>query len=160
MARTFTAPQAYIEIDNVKAGIIRDLSFNEDIGRASVKGLGDLWDVEVPAISGSGRFTIGEFFIDFSQPYMKKMLNRYGGFQGVIDTLSLGEISFSISIYKKLGVLNENDKLMTNVVNSGQVIGKLEQCFVDSQSFQLSNDGVAGFNTTGRYLLPVGFPEI
>lgn len=155
--RTFTAPKAYIEIDNIASGIIRDLSFNEDIGRASIKGLGDLWDIEVPAVSGSGRFSLGEFFIDFNQPHLKKMLNRYGGLLGVIDTLSLGEFSFSIAVYEKLGVLDEANKLVTSITASGKLVAKLDRCHLDSQGFQLANDGVAGLNSTGRYLSPVSF---
>ena len=158
--RTFTAPKAYIEIENVKAGIIKDLSFNEDIGRATVKGLGDLWDIEVPAISGSGRFTIGEFFIDFSQEGMKKMINRYGGAGKILDTLSLGELPFTISIFQKMGVMDETQRIISTVEKYGKVIAKLEGCYLDSQSFQLSNDGVAGLNSSGRYLNPVGFGQV
>ena len=158
--RTFSAPKAYIEIDNIKSGIIRDLSFNEDIGRADVKGLGDLWTLETPAVSCSGRFTIGEFFIDFKQPHLLKMLNRFGGIEGIKNTLSLGEFSFSITIYEKLGTLDVSNKLVTTVVPAGKLIASINQCYLDSQSFQLSNDSIASFNSTGRYLQPVAFSEL
>lgn len=158
--KVFSAPKAYIEINNKKAGIIRDLSFTEDIGRAEVKGLGDLADQEVPATSFKGRFTLGHFFIDFEQDNMKQMINRYGGKGKFLNTLSLGEFPFSITIYEKLtasGGRDEVNKLVTNVNITGKRIAVLNNCYLDSQSFQLSNDGIAGLNSSGRYLDPVTF---
>lgn len=164
MANTvFTAPKAHIEIDDIKVGYIRDISFNEDIGRADVKGLGSMNTQEVPAVSFTGRFTIGEFFIDFEQPAMKKIINRYGGAEAFLNTLSLGEFSFKIAIYEKMaasGGIDEVNKLVTSVNPYGKTIAVLGDCYLDSQAFSLSNDGVASFNSSGRYLTPVTFKKI
>ena len=46
----FTAPKAYIKIDNQVAGFVRNLQFAENITRANVQGLGSLLNQEVPAV--------------------------------------------------------------------------------------------------------------
>ena len=44
MARgnVYTAPKAYIKIDNEVAGYVRNLNFSENVQRANVQGLGSL----------------------------------------------------------------------------------------------------------------------
>ena len=44
----FTAPRAYIKIDNKVAGYVRNLQFAENVNRANVQGLGNLLLQEVP----------------------------------------------------------------------------------------------------------------
>ena len=154
----FTAPKAYITIDNKPAGYIRDLNFTENVQRAEVAGLGNLTNQEVPAVKQSNTFTVGEFFIDFSQPATKALLNRLGGSQAFLNTLALGEFSFSIVIYAKTVVsTDDKNKLVTEIDKTGKTIAVLRDCFVDSQSFNLTDAGIAGLNTTGRYLTPITF---
>jgi len=156
--KTFTAPKAYITIDNKPAGFIRDLSFTENIQRAEIAGLGNLTNQETPAVKQTNQFSIGEFFINFNQPATKALLNRVGGTQALLNTLSLGEFSFAITIYAKtVAGTDANNRLVTEIDKTGETIAVLRDCFTDSQSFNLSEAGIAGFNTTGRYLTPVTF---
>ena len=99
--QTFTAPKAYITIENQVAGYIRNISFTENIQRTDIRGLGNLYAIEVPAVSANNTFNVDMFFIDFSLPAVKKLLNRLGGTEALINTLSLGDLPISINIYKR-----------------------------------------------------------
>lgn len=156
--KSYTAPKAYITINNQPAGYIRDISFTENIQRAEIAGLGSLTNQEVPAVKQTNQFSIGEFFIDFEQPSTKAVLNRLGGAQALLNTLALGEFPFAIVMYSKtVKAMDTNNRLVTEVDPTGKTMAVLRDCYVDSQSFNLSEAGIAGFNTTGRYLTPVSF---
>lgn len=160
MGKVFTAPKAYITIDNKPAGFIRDLSFTENIQRAEIAGLGSLTNQETPAVKQTNQFSVGQFFIDFEQPSVKALLNRLGGAQALLNTMSLGEFPFSITIYSKTVTgVDSTNKLVTEIDKTGKTIAVLRDCYTDSQSFNLSEAGIAGINTTGRYLTPVSFKQ-
>ena len=156
MSQTFTAPKAYIKIENQVAGYIRNLTFTENIQRTGVKGLGNLYDIELPATSASNTFNVDLFFIDFKQPIVKKMLNRTGGADALLNTLSIGDLPFSINIYKKqIKSFDANTKLVTEVDKTGNEIAVLRDCHVNSQNWQLAEGGIASLGTSGQYLTPV-----
>lgn len=154
--QTFTAPKAYIMIENQPAGYIRNLTFTENIQRAEVRGLGSLYSQEVPAVSAANTFNVDMFFIDFRQPVIKKMINRLGGAQALMNTLSIGELPISINIYKKeIKSQDSNSKLITEVDKTGTEIAILRDCYIDSQNWTLAEAGIASLGTAGRYLSPV-----
>ena len=152
----FTSPKAYITIGNKSAGYIRSLTCNESIQRAEVKGLGNLTNQQVPAVGHSGTFSCDFFFIDFKQPYVKELINRTGGLEAFKNTLVLGEFPFSIVVYKKTATLiDAAAKLVVTADKTGKTIVRLDECYIDSQNFQMSEGSVASLNTSGRYLQPV-----
>lgn len=156
----YTAPKAFIKINNSPAGYIKDLSWTENIQRAEIAGIGSLVNQEVPAVKQTNQFSVGQFFIDLQTDTMKAILNRNGGSVAFLNTLILGEASFSIVMYaKKVVAKDGTTKLVTEINPEGKTIASLDDCFVDSQSFNLSEAGIAGFNTTGRYLTPVAFTD-
>jgi hypothetical protein len=158
--KVLTAPKAFISIDNKAAGYIRDLSFTENIQRAEIAGLGSLVNQETPATKQTNQFSVGEFFINFKHPSTKALLNRLGGAQALLNTLTLGEFPFSIVIYAKtIEGTDANNRLVTQIDKTGETIAVLRDCYTDSQAFNLSEAGIAGFNTTGRYLTPVTSKE-
>lgn len=152
----FSAPRAYIKIDNQVAGYVRNLQFSENIQRANVQGLGNLLLQEVPAVSYQCTFTVDQFFIDFKQPVMESMMHRLGSVQAIVDTLVLGELGFAIAIYQKtIQTQDSTTKMVTQVDPTGQTIIQLNPCFVNNQSFSLAEAGIAGYNITGIYLNPI-----
>ena len=158
--KTFTAPKAYITIEGQPAGYIRNISFTENIQRQDIRGLGNLYAQEVPAVSASNSFSVDQFFLDFSTPVMKKLLNRYGGAKAIIDTLSLGDLPISINIYKReIQTQDPTTKLVTAISPSGKEIATLRDCFIDSQNWKLAEGGIASSTSSGRYLTPVSFNE-
>jgi hypothetical protein len=158
--QTFTAPKAYITIENQVAGYVRNISFTENIQRTDIRGLGNLYAQESPAISASNTFSVDMFFIDFDRPVVKKLLNRTGGIEALINTLSLGDLPISINIYKReVKAVDTNSKLVTEVDKTGKEIAVLRNCFVDSQNWTLAEGGIASMTTSGRYLSPVAFNQ-
>lgn len=158
--QTFTAPKAYITIEGQPAGFIRNISFTENIQRQDIRGLGNLYAQEVPAVSASNTFSVDMFFLDFERPVMKKLLNRYGGVEALKNTMSLGDLPVSINVYKKeIRNMDSNTKLVTEVDAAGKEIAILRDCFLDSQNWTLAEGGIASTTASGRYLTPVSFNQ-
>lgn len=159
-SQTFSAPKAYITIENQPAGFIRNLTFTENIQRQDVRGLGNLYAQEVPAVSANNTFSIDQFFLDFETPVMKKLLNRYGGAEALKLTFANGDLPISINIYKKqISSSDPITKLVTSVDNAGKEIAILRDCFIDSQNFTIAEGGIASSSVSGRYLTPVAFNQ-
>lgn len=157
----FTAPKAYIKIDNKVAGYVRGLQFAENVQRANVQGLGNLLQQEVPPISYQCTFTVDQFFIDFKQPVIEGMIHRLGSIKSIVDTLVLGELGFAIAIYSKtIQTQDANTKMVTQVDPTGKTMCLLSPCFVNNQSFNLTDNGIAGINISGLYLNPISTLEL
>jgi len=156
--KTFTAPKAYITIDGQACGYIRNISATENIQRQDIRGLGNLYPQETPAVSASNTFNVDMFFLDFERPYMKKLLNRYGGADALRNTLSLGDLPVSINVYKKgIKTQDPTSKLVTEVDSAGAEVAILRDCYVDSQNWTLAEGGIASSSVSGRYLTPISF---
>lgn len=154
--RTFTAPKAFIKINNQVAGFVRNLSFSENIQRGNVQGLGSLTLQEAPAVLYTCQWSVGQYFISFETPVMKEMLKKFGSIAEIKNSLVLGDIAFDITVYSKTATsIDGNSKLVTEVDNTGQTIARLQNCLLNSQNFELSESGIAGYNISGIYLEPI-----
>ena len=158
---SFTAPRAYIKIDNKVAGYVRNLQFSENVARANVQGLGSLLLQEVPPVGYQCNFTVDQFFLDFKQPVLEGMMHRLGSVKAIVDTLVLGELGFALAIYAKtIQTQDANTKMVTAVDPTGQTMALLNPCFVNNQAFSLAEGGVAGYNISGIYLNPISTLEL
>lgn len=158
MARrnVYTAPKAYIKIDNEVAGYVRNLNFSENVQRANVQGLGSLTLQEAPAVVYMCQWSVSQYFISFNTPIMQKMLKKFGSIAEIKNSLVLGDIAFDITMYAKTVASEDaNSKLVTEVDNTGNTIARLQGCLVNSQSFQLQEGGIAGTDINGIYLEPI-----
>ena len=153
---TFSAPQAFIVIDGEVAGFMRNVNFTENINRADVQGLGSETSVEVPVTKIQCSLSAGFYFINFDTPIMKRILNRDTTVEGFKQSLSLGNFPTQIVVYKKtIETQDESTKIVTSIAKDGQKIAKITDFFIESQSFELSEGGLAGSNISGRYLTPI-----
>ena len=152
----YTAPKAYIKIDNEVAGYVRNLNFSENVQRANVQGLGSLTLQEAPAVVHTCQWSVSQYFISFNTPIMQKMLKKFGSIAEIKNSLVLGDIAFDITMYAKTVASEDaNSKLVTEVDNTGNTIARLQGCLVNSQSFQLQEGGIAGTDINGIYLEPI-----
>ncbi len=152
----FSAPQAYIKIDNQIAGFVRNIQATENVQRANVQGLGNLTLQEVPAVGYQCNFTVDQFFLSFKLPVVEGMIHRLGSVKAILDTLVLGELGFAIAIYRKMiSSKDEITGLVTATDPTGETICQLNPCFVNGQTFSLAEGGVAGYNVNGIYLNPI-----
>ena len=119
--RVFTAPKAFIKIDNEVAGYVRNLTFSENVQRANVQGLGSLTYQEAPPVVYTCQWSVSQYFISFNTPIMKKMLKKFGSIAEIKNSLVLGDIAFDITVYAKT-VSSEDaaTKLVTEVDNTFQ----------------------------------------
>ena len=77
------------------------------------------------------------------------------GLEAFKNTLVLGEFPFSIVIYKKTAtVIDTTAKLVTEADRTGETIIVVNECYIDSQNFQMSEGGIASYSTSGRFLQP------
>lgn len=152
----YTAPKAYIKIDNEVAGYVRNLNFSENVQRANIQGLGSLTLKEAPAVVYTCQWSVSQYFISFNTPIMQKMLKKFGSIAEIKNSLVLGDIAFDITMYAKTVASEDaNSKLVTEVDNTGNTIARLQGCLVNSQSFQLQEGGIAGTDINGIYLEPI-----
>lgn len=158
--KVFTAPKAFIKIDNQVAGYVRNLTFSENVQRANVQGLGSLTYQEAPPVVYICNWQVDQYFISFDTPVMKKMLKKFGTIAEIKNSLVLGDIAFDITVYSKtVQSEDQQTKLVTEVDNTGQTIARLQGCLLNSQSFQLSEAGLAGVNIQGIYLEPISMAK-
>lgn len=156
METVYSAPKAFIKIENQIAGYVRNLTFSENIQRVNVQGLGNLLLQEAPAVSLQGQFTVDQFFLDFKQPVMEAMMHRLGSIQAIVDTLVLGELGFSLTMYAKTIVTQDGTtKMVTESDPTGETIAQLGPCFVNTQQFTITENGIASYNVSGLYFSPI-----
>lgn len=157
--RVFTAPKAFIKIDNQVAGFVRNLTFSETIQRSNVQGLGSLTLQEAPPVAHTCNWSVGQYFISFNTPIMQKMLRKFGSIAEIKNSLVLGDIAFDITVYAKTVTSQGENKLVTEIDPTGQTIARLQKCLVNSQSFQIMEGGIAGVDIQGIYLEPVSMAQ-
>lgn len=154
--KVYTAPKAFIKIDNEVAGYVRNLNFSETIQRANVQGLGSMTLQEAPPVLYTCQWSVSQYFLSFNTPIMQKMLKKFGSIAEIKNSLVLGDIAFDITMYAKTVVSEDaQSKLVTEVDNTGETIARLQGCLLNSQSFQLQEGGVAGTDINGIYLEPI-----
>lgn len=154
--KTFSAPKAFIKIDNEVAGYVRNLTFSENIQRSNVQGLGSLTLQEAPAVLYTCQWSVSQYFISFKTPVMQKLLKKFGSIAEIKNSIVLGDIAFDITIYSKtIQSEDASTKLVTEVDNTGETIARLQGCLLNTQSFQVSEGGIAGSDVNGIYLEPI-----
>lgn len=154
--KVFSAPKAFIKIDNEVAGYCRNVNFSESIQRANVQGIGSLTYQEAPAVVYTCQWSVSQYFISFNTPVMRKLLKKFGTIAEIKNSLVLGDISFDITIYAKTIVSEDADsKLVTEVDNDGETIARLQGCLLNNVNFQIQEAGLAGSDVSGIYLEPI-----
>lgn len=158
MEKTFAAPLAAIEIGGVRVGLIRNLTFTENVQRADVQGLGALTLQEVPPVTIRCTFTADSYLIN-----LKKFGTVKDPFWPVdatnaktlVNTLLLGEKPVSIHVYRKTaGPVDPSTGLVLSEGNYER-IGVAPDCYLDSKTWNISEQTVGGKNISGRYLTPI-----
>ena len=154
---TFSAPLAAIEIGGVRVGLIKNLNFTENIQRGEIQGLGSLNLQEVPPVAIRCTFTADSYLINLKKfgtvrdPFWP--VNATDA-KSLINTLLLGEKPVSIHIYRKTA--GNVDQTTGIVISEGSFerIAVVQDCYLDSKTWNISEQTVGGKNISGRYLTP------
>lgn len=154
---TFTAPLAAIEINGVRVGLIKNLNFSENIQRGEVQGLGELNLQQVPAISMRCTFSASSYLINLKKlgtvkdPFWPVDATDY---KSLSNTLLLGEKPVSIHIYRKTaGAVDTVSGIVTSE-GSYERVAVVQDCYLDSKTWNIAEGQIGGKDITGRYLTP------
>lgn len=158
MEKTFTAPLAAIEIAGVRVGLIKTLTFTENVQRQEVIGLGSITVQEVPPTVIRCTFTADSYLIN---------LRKFGTIKDpfwpvdaadsktLVNTILLGEKPVSIHVYRKTaGTPDPATGLVTEEGNFER-IAVAGDCYLDSKTWNISEQQIGGKNISGRYLTPI-----
>lgn len=164
MPETFSAPLAIIRAGNngTAIGKIRNLSFQEQIQRANVQGLGVVTLQEVPATLINCSFSASTYAIN-----LKKLGTIQDPFwpveadsaEQLYNALLLGEVPVQLHLYRKIPTRIPAsftaEELLTNSEVSEQTIAIIQDAYLTAKSFEISEGQIAGKNINGIYLTPV-----
>ena len=163
MAKHFTAPQAYIMINGVATGIMKNVNFSETIDRTRVQGIGSAKLIETPVVLHTGTFSADMYFIDFFQEDIKQFVNRritgndgQDPVQLFLNSEVLGDSPISLEVYKKEIVSSEGG-VVTEVNNTGKEIIAIRNIYITSQNLVINEGSLSASNVTGLYLDPAIF---
>jgi len=152
--KVLSAPLAIIEVGGISIGKIRDLQFTENVQRGEVQGLGELTLSEVPPLTVRCSFTASSYMID-----MKKFGSIPNPFwpvnattvQEFANTITLQETPVNLHVYSKIPSAT-NGSIVTDI--SKFKLGVATNCYLDSKTFQITENQIAATNISGRYLEP------
>ena len=154
--KSFGAPQAAVYIDNELVGQMQQVQFTEQTTLTPVRGLGDLLVNEFVPTAVDCSFSSNYFFIGVDTPWFKKMLNRYGSVDEVINTISLMSLTFSIVVYRKQATgVDETNRLVTETDTTGNTIMRARECVMENMSWRVATGGIATTDISGRYKNPM-----
>lgn len=150
--KTVTGPIALIKVNGITVGKIRDIRATETFARGEVRGLGNTNAQEVPILSHSGTFSIDAFLIDLKSSGVKKLMKReVVSPEQFRNTYLLSEDGIDIYIYKKIPkTVDDTSGLVTAIDEKPVAI--LRRCFLDSESFNISEGQISTHSQTGRFL--------
>ncbi len=160
MDRTVSGPIALVKVNGITIGKIRDIRATETYARAEVRGLGNLQAQEVPILSHSGTFSVDSFLVDFNSSGITQLINRnVTSPEQFVNTILLAdEKGVDIYIYKKVAdAIDDTTGLVTSV--GEKAIAILRRCFLDSESFNISEGQISTQSQSGRFLDPIIFNE-
>lgn len=158
--KTLTAPLAIIEINGKAVGKIRNLRIQEQVQRGSVRGLGELLDVEKPIVGMQCTFNCSYALVDLKKmgtidhPFLVRGVSSA---QQFVDTLLLQDSGVNIHVYRKIPK-TINDKNVVTETDRDKV-GVIYNAFMNSNSIDISDGQIAMSDLSGEYLTPILFQE-
>lgn len=167
----YTAPLARIKVVDpdtqsvITIGKMRNIRVSETIRRGRVTGIGQMTAVELPALEFTGTINVGFYTIDFSKHPLTRnaLLRKTGTSEKWVNTVLLNEIGLRIDLIRTVpdlanfpnGGKDANGIIQT--VSGGEVFATIEQAFITSDGFDVSEGQVSGQDSTLEFLDPITF---
>lgn len=158
----FTAPLAIMKIGTQVVGKMKNLRVNENFQRGRVIGVGNVRASEVPLTGFTGTVNSSFYVVDlrvhpFTEVGGGNAINRNtGDAQTMINTMVLNEVGFSLDIYQKEALTVNGDGVVTGV-NETKIFASINQMFITSDSFDITEGQLAGRDGTFEFLEPVNY---
>lgn len=158
--KTLTAPLAIIEINRKAVGKIRNLRIQEQVQRGSVRGLGELLDVEKPIVGMQCTFNCSYALVELKKmgtvdhPFLIRGVESA---QQFVDTLLLQDSGVNIHVYRKVPLTVNDNKVVTET--DRDKVGIIYNAYMNSNSIDISDGQIAMSDLSGEYLTPILFQE-
>lgn len=158
--KTLTAPLAIIEIAGKAVGKIRNLRIQEQVQRGSVRGLGELLDVEKPIVGMQCTFNCSYALIELKKmgtidhPFLVRGVESS---QQFVDTLLLQDQGVNIHVYRRVPKTTSDSGVVTET--GRDKVGVIYNAYMNSNSIDISDGQIAMSDLSGEYLTPILFQE-
>lgn len=154
--KVLTAPLAVIKVQGVSVGLMKNIRCTENIRRGRVSGIGELTPKELAALEWNGTLTCQLYTIKFEEGGIPSAIKRGApSLSAWVDNVLLQEDGVDITIYRK-----KEDGVNAT---SGLIESELEEyatisgCFIDRESFDISEGQVSGQDQDFSYTTPIMF---
>jgi hypothetical protein len=154
--KVFYAPMAVIKINGITCGYMQTLECTENINRGEVQGIGSVTLQQVPVVGMRQSLRADFFFISLKRPELLAFIKRDLGLNTLVNTLILSEIPTSIYVYKK-NILTQDKGIVTAINSEGELIGAIDDFYINSQTWNIRDNQISGSNVSGVYLKPIFF---
>lgn len=149
-----TSPLAIIKVDGVAVGLMKQVRVTETMRRADVKGLGALIAVERPVLDWTGSLSSSFYHIRMDKTGIPKAMRRdVPTVQAWIDNVLLNEQGVDIVIMKKIS--SGIDPQTGLVTPDYEPFATVRGCFIDRESFDISEGQVSGKDQEFSYINPI-----
>ena len=162
---TLTGAIALIKVEGEVIGKMRSVRYQEQIRRQPVRGIGTIVATEQPVVEWNATLNCEFIEIEFKKTGIKDAIRR--NFSNVLSQVDIGESSFEDQLVLNTeGVQVDIFKKVTDVINTdGTIKPKLipyaiiKQCMIESDSFDITDGGLAGHSQSFQCLSPVTYPD-
>lgn len=154
--RTMTAPLAIIKVSGVPIGKLKSVRCTETTRLGRVVGLGKINPSELPPLEWNGTLNAGAFLIDLRQAVFPGTMNRIcQTVEQWQDTLTLNADGVQIDILRKVyGTKNAQGVIIPDIA----VVASIKGCFMNRESFDISEGQISGRDVDFDYITPFLFP--
>ncbi len=153
-----TGALALIRVKGKVVGKMKDISYQENINRVEVGGLGTIFTEEAPVVKFSASLTCGSYFIDFRNSGIPGAIKRdianiksqvLTTQPSVEDNLVLDPNGVQVDIFSKVAdVLNPDGSIKPAL----KPIAIIPNCLIESNSLNISEGQASGLNQTFKVL--------
>lgn len=153
---------ALIKVGGITIGKMRSISAQENYQRIDVQGLGTIFTQEAPVVKFTGTLTCDFMSISFANEGIRGAIRR--DLPNLASRIFEGEISLEdqLSIDSDTGVQVDVFKKIEDLVNPDGTIkpkavpyAVIQNCMIESDSFNISEGTVGGKNQSFRFLKPI-----
>jgi len=154
-----TAPVAIIKVKGRAIGKMKNIRATETYQRGDVRGIGRATSLELPVLSIKCTLSVGFYTIDLKKTGIPGVLQRKTStIKKFVDTLLMQEEGVDIYVYRKTATVIDSETGIVQESGEGD-FAVVRDFFLDSNSWDITENQISGSEQSGTYLEPVLFPE-
>lgn len=154
--KVLTSPLAIIRVNGMAVGKMKSIRCTESVRRTKVVGIGTLVASEYAPLDWSGTLNCAAFMIDLSkQLFPGSFLRNTQTVQEWEDTLLLSNDGIQIDILRKVKDIVSPTGV---IVPKLEIFASIKGCFLNRESFDISEGQISGRDVDFEYSTPILFP--